>query len=132
MVCETNRFSWRLMGWALASAVLTIVIALLRRSGVIPASLQWIAALLPVLPMIGFFLGMGRWLRSIDELQRLIHLEALLFQFCATAIVVMGYGALAKVDAVPRISVEDALNYVWIAAFLLWGVGLVMVRRKYL
>ena len=132
MACEPNKFSWRLMWWAIASAALAIAVALLRRAGAIPESLLWATALLPVVPMVGFFLGMGRWLRSIDELQRLIHLEALLIQFGSTAILVMGYAALAKVDAVPRLSLEDALSYVWIAAFLLWGVGLMVVRRKYL
>ena len=131
MSCEPNRFNWQMIWWALASAVLTILLAVLRRLGLMPASLRAITALIPVIVMGGFFVGMARYLRSIDELQRLINLEALLFQFAATALLVMAYGALAHVGALPSVSVSDAMSGVWIGTFLMYGLGLVIVRRKY-
>jgi hypothetical protein len=131
MSCEPNRFNWQMIWWALGSAVLTILLAILRRAGLIPDSLKAVTALIPVAVMIGFFVGMARYLRSIDELQRLIHLEALLFQFGATALLVMAYGSLAHVGALPDLSISDAMSGVWIGTFLMYGVGLVLVRRKY-
>lgn len=131
MSCEPNRFNWQMIWWALASAMLTILIAVLRRFGIIPPSLRAITALIPVVVMGGFFVGMARYLRSIDELQRLINLEALLFQFAATALLVMAYGALVHVGALPTVSVADAMSGVWVGTFLMYGVGLVLVRRKY-
>ena len=131
MACESNRFNWQMIWWALASAALTILVAILRRAGIIPPSLRAVTALIPVIVMGGFFLGMARYLRSIDELQRLIHLEALLFQFGATALLVMAYGSLAHVGALPTLEISDAMSGVWIGTFLMYGLGLAIVRRKY-
>jgi uncharacterized membrane protein len=131
MSCEPNRFNWQMIWWALASAILTILVAVLRRVGIIPPGLRAITALIPTVVMVGFFVGMARWLRSIDELQRLIHLEALLFQFAATALLVMAYGSLAHVGALPNLSISDAMSGVWIGTFLLYGLGYVLVSRKY-
>lgn len=132
MECQPSKFNWQVLWWAVGSAVLTIAVAVLRSAGMIPPPLRGVAALLPVLPMIGFFLGMARYLKSIDELQRLMHLEALFFQFGVTAILVMAYGALAKAEVVPSLSAAEVASWVWIGSFLLWGVGLAVVRRKYL
>jgi hypothetical protein len=74
---------------------------------------------------------MARYLRSIDELQRLIHLEALLFQFAATALLVMAYGSLAHVGVLPALEISDAMSAVWIGTFLMYGLGYVLVSRKY-
>lgn len=74
---------------------------------------------------------MGRYLRSMDELQRRIHLEALLFQFAATMLLVMAYAALTKAEVIPDLSASRAMAFVWTGAFLLWGIGLVVVRQRY-
>ena len=131
MSCESNRFSRRMIWWAVASAILTILVAVLRRAGLVPASLRAVTALLPTLVMVGFFVGMARYLRSLDELQRLIHLEALLFQFGATALLVMAYGSLAHVGVLPTLEISDAMSAVWIGTFLMYGLGYVLVSRKY-
>jgi hypothetical protein len=117
--------------WAVGSAVLTVAVAVLRKLVSLPGWLVVPVALLPVVVMVGFFVGMARYLRSIDEMQRLIHLEALLFQFGATALLVMAYGALAKVDALPSVTIPDAMSYVWIGTFMMYGLGVFLVRRKY-
>jgi len=131
MYCEPNKFSWRLMWWAVASAALTVAVAFLQRGGVIPPAWRGAVALVPVVPMVGFFHGMRRYLRSIDEMQRLMHLEALFFQFGVTAILVMAYAALAKAGVLPSLTAASMASYVWTGMFLLWGVGVLVVRRKY-
>ena len=131
MDCEPNKFSWRLMWWAIASAALFVGVALLQRAHLVPRAWRGVVALLPVMPMLGFFLGMRRYLQSIDEMQRLIHLEALFFQFGAVALLAMAYAALAKAGVVPSLNAAEVASSVWTGAFFLWGVGLFLVRRKY-
>ena len=86
-----------------------VAVGVARREGWIPSSLRWVAALLPVVPMAGYFVGLGGWLKSLDELQRLIQLEALLVQFGLTGVVVMGYGLLAKFEVVPNTGIAESL-----------------------
>jgi hypothetical protein len=131
MLCTPNRFTWRLLGWALLSALLALAAAALKRWGLVPGSLRWVVALLPVLPMVGYFLALTRWVRSLDELQRLIQFEALLLQFGITALVVMGYGVLAESGAVPNTPVGDLWPGLWMLLFFGWALGQVIVRRKY-
>jgi hypothetical protein len=61
----------------------------------------------------------------------MIHLEAMVIQFSATGILVMSYGMLARVGAVPNLTATQVYPILWIALFVFWSVGLVMVRRKY-
>lgn len=117
--------------WAVASAVATILVAALQEAGLIPGSFRAVVALLPVALLVGFFVGMGRYLRHLDELQRLIHLEALLFQFAATMLLVMAYAALARAEVLPELGAVQLMSFVWTGAFLLWGLGLLLVRRRY-
>jgi hypothetical protein len=126
-----RKFAWRLLRLALLSALLGLASGYARRHGLIPPSLVWLAALLPVLPMIGYFMGIGRWLQTLDELQRLIQLEALLIQFGATGLFLMSYGVLAKAGVVRDVSISEAWGTVWLAMFLSWTLGQLMVRRKY-
>ena len=79
----------------------------------------------------GFFVRITRWLRSLNELQRAIHLEAMVTQVAATGILVMSYGMLARSGAVPIVSATTAFPVLWVAMFCFWSVGIVWVRRKY-
>ena len=70
-------------------------------------------------------------IRTLDELQRMIHLEAMVIQFAATGILVMSYGMLAKAGAVPNVSATTAFPVLWMAIFGFWCLGILWVRRKY-
>jgi hypothetical protein len=131
MECPPNRYTRRLLLWALLCAVLAVAVGIARREGLIPSSLRWAAALLPVVPMAGYFVGLGGWLKSLDELQRLIQLEALLVQFGLTGVVVMGYGLLAKFAVVPNTGIADFWPVLWLVLFFSWAIGQLIVRRKY-
>ena len=131
MFCTPNRFTWRLLGWALLSAALALGVGLLKRWGMVPNPVRGFLALLPVLPMVGYFFALGRWVRSLDELQRQIQFEALLIQFAVTALSVMGYGVLADSGAVPNTPVGDLWPFIWLLLFLSWSLGQAVVRRKY-
>jgi hypothetical protein len=131
MFCAPSRFTWQLLGWALLSALLVVVAALLRRWGLDPGSLRWVVAVLPVLPMVGYFLTLTKWVRSLDEMQRLIQFEALLIQFGITALCVMGYGVLAETGVVPNPPVGVIWPWIWLLLFVSWSLGQAIVRRKY-
>lgn len=116
---------------ALASGALAIGVGFLRRALPISSAVAFLAAVLPLLPLVGFIVYVFKMVRALDELQRLIHLEALMLQFGATAITVMGYGMLARAGLLPNVTLVEAYPYLWIALFLYWGIGLVVVRRRY-
>ena len=69
-----------------------------------------------------------RGMRRLDELQRRIHLEALLLSFGGTGIVVTGWGFLELAGAP---AVRWSL-WVWPLMSVLWGAGLLVARRRYL
>lgn len=127
----SNRHSWQLIRISLVSAGLAIVVSLLERRGFVPPMLSGPVALLPVVPLVVFFVRLSEWLDSMDELQRRIHLEAMVLQFAATGTLVMGYGMLAKSGVVPNYPVTVVFPWLWIAMFVLWAGGIVLVRRKY-
>ena len=131
MLCSPNRFTWQFLGWALLSALLALGEALLRRWHVDLGALRGVVALLPVLPMVGYFLALTRWVHSLDEMQRLIQFEALLIQFWITALSVMAFGVLADKGVVPNPPVGDLWPWIWLLLFVSWSVGQVIVRRRY-
>jgi hypothetical protein len=124
-------FTWRLMALAALSSVCAIAVSSMDRAGWLPGAVRPVAALIPIVPLVAFFVGIARWLGRLDELQRMIHLEAMVIQFSATGILVMSYGMLARVGAVPNLTATQVYPILWIALFVFWSVGLVMVRRKY-
>lgn len=131
MECSPNKYSRRSLLMALLCGILAIAVGWARRAGLVPPSLRWAAALLPVLPMVGYMLGLGKWLQTLDELQRLIQLEALFIQFGLTSIVVMAWGLLAKFEVVPNAPIGDAWQGLWIVLFFSWSFGQLIIRRKY-
>ncbi|NOT06623.1 MAG: hypothetical protein HOP28_00280 [Gemmatimonadales bacterium] len=132
MACSSSgKFPWNLLGWATLSALLAIGSGILRRTEAVPQSLAWLVAILPVAPMVGYFFGVERWMRQLDEMQRMIQLEALLIQFGVTAILVMGYGTLARAGAVPDLPISRSWHWLWFALFWSWLLGQGIVRRKY-
>ena len=126
-----RRQSWLAIVYALVSGVLAIAVALLRRHDLIPAPLALVAALVPLVPLILFMVSIIRMIRSLDELQRLIHLEAMMLQFGASGIAVMGYGMLARAGFVPNVTFMEAYAVLWAGPFVFWAIGLVIVRRRY-
>ena len=131
MLCKPNRFTWQLLGWALLSALLALAGAVLKRRHLDLGSWRGLVALLPVLPMVGYFMALTRWVRSLDEMQRLIQFEALLIQFGVTGVSVMGYGVLAETGTVPNPPVGDLWPWIWLLLFVSWSLGQAIVRRRY-
>lgn len=131
MSCGSRRIVWRLLGWALLSAALAIGVAVARDHGLVPPWLRWLGALLPVVPLVGYFLGLGGWIRGLDEMQRLIQLEALFIQFAITAVLIVAYGTLAEAHVVPDFRVSQVWPWLWLTFFVSWAIGQAVIRRKY-
>ena len=120
-----------MIGLSLWSAGLAILVSAADRAALLPPTVRPLAAIVPVVPLVAFFVRIARWLRTLDELQRMIHLEAMVIQFAATGILVMSYGMLAKTGAVPNVPATTAFPFLWVAIFGFWSIGIVWVRRKY-
>jgi len=104
---------------------------------VLPASLNIIqahaqapwrfaVALAPVIPAAFALWAVIRHVRRIDELQRQIQFEALVFSFSVVALLTFSYGFLENVG-VPR------LSYIYVLPLMvaLWGIGVAFATRKY-
>lgn len=131
MAARKSSHSGPMIGLSLMSAVLAVVVALADRTAVVPGGIRPVLAILPVVPLVAFFGRIALWLRSLDELERMIHLEAMVIQFGLTGILVMSYGMLARAGAVPNVLATTAFPFLWLALFGFWAVGIVWVRRKY-
>lgn len=68
-----------------------------------------------------------RGLRRLDELQRKIHLEALVVAFAGTGIAVTCWGFLEAAGA-PEVRWG---MWIWPAMCVLWAAGLLVARRRY-
>jgi hypothetical protein len=94
-----------------------------------PAAPFWrpLIALLPMLPAACVCWVVLRQLHRMDEMQRRLQLEALSFAFAGTALVTFGYGFLENAG-LPRLSMFS----VWPLMAVLWILGLLVNRRRYI
>jgi len=90
------------------------------------ASWRYLVALLPVLPLLPIPWAALVFIRSMDELQRRIHLESFAFAFVATALTTFTYGLLQNVG-LPDVN----WMFVWPVLATFWVLGLLIARRKY-
>jgi hypothetical protein len=83
-------------------------------------------AFLPVIPSFFALWAFLRFFRGLDELQRRIQLEAVVFSFLATCFITLTW-AFQQNAGLPRFDVS------FVAPLLigLWGVGLCIARRRY-
>jgi len=83
-------------------------------------------AIAPILPFIYGIVGYVRYLRSVDELQRRIALEALAIAFGASAAITFGYGLL-QIAGLPEIN----WSFVWAVMGGCWILGAIYADRRY-
>ncbi len=86
-------------------------------------------ALLPVLPFTFLLLAIAKGIRSLDELERRIQLEALAFAFPLTLILLLVLGLLELAIKLPP---EDlSYRHVWAMLPVLYFLGLTLAKRRY-
>jgi len=85
-----------------------------------------LVALSPILPVAGIVAAILRYMRSVDELQRQIHIEAFAISAGITAILFLTYGFLEGIGF-PKISAF--WTFFWIDIF--WAASLPFITRRY-
>jgi hypothetical protein len=113
--------------WMTVYVVATVVLSLAFNNGLIPKALLIPAALLPMVPAVLAALASMDGFRALDELQRKIQSEGILFSFFITAIVTFSYGFLEVYASFPRLS----MFFVWPLLSLAWCVGSALATRRY-
>ena len=90
------------------------------------AWLRVIFALVPIIPTALGLLAITRGIRTMDELERRIHFEAVAFAFGATALLTFAYGLLENVAFPPA-------SWTFILPFMvvMWTLGQALARRRY-
>jgi hypothetical protein len=94
-----------------------------------PAWLRVVAALFPVVPTVMFLWSLITGIRSMDELHRKVHLEALVIAYPLAILLLMTLGLLQlAVD----LNMEDwSYRHVWIYLPIFYFLGLTISWRRY-
>ncbi len=101
---------------------------ILEQEGLSPV-VRVLAALLPVIPFSLMLWEIIKGVRSMDELEQRIHLEALAVAFPLTLIFLMTLGLLQLAINLPA---EDlSYRHVWAMLPILYFGGLALARRRY-
>ncbi|MBS1016498.1 hypothetical protein [Acetobacter persici] len=103
-----------------------VAAAWLRANLAISPAWQPVIALLPMVPGACFLLIIMRYFRRIDELERRIQAESLMFSFSGTAIITFSYGFL-ETAGFARLS----MFCVWPVMAILWSIGYFVSKRRY-
>lgn len=113
---------------AIASVVYTILIIgtrVLLRS-IDDTRLRPLVSVLPILPVLFGFFALIQFVREMDELQRKIQLDAMVFSLGLTGVITFTLGLLEGVG-VPSLS----MTWVLPLSIALWGIGLALASRRY-
>ena len=89
-----------------------------------------LVSLLPAAGLLFFLLEEVKAIRSLDELQRQIQLEALAIGFPVAMLLLMTLGFLQRVDLLPH--ALSTIRDVWFVLPLGYFIGMVFARRRYL
>lgn len=82
----------------------------------------------PLIAFYGFFAAVQRSLRTSDELQRRIHLEALALSFLTVMLALMGLGLI---EETPRGKILLPFRDLWFTLIPLYGICYLAARRHY-
>ncbi len=88
-----------------------------------------VVSLLPAAGLLFFILEEVKLIRSLDELQRRIQLEALAIGFPLALLVLMTMGFLQRVDLLPH--ALSTIRDVWFLLPLGYFFGLLVAHRRY-
>lgn len=117
-----RRFGIALLGYMGTLAIATYMV------NTIAADAWWRygVAVLPVIPVAYGVWGYMQFLRSLDELQQRIQLEAIGFSLGMTSLVTMTIGFL-EVVGLPMI------GFIWVFPMIIgfWGIGQFIAQRRY-
>ena len=84
-------------------------------------------AVVPVVAYAFCLLTCLKLLREADELQRRIHLEALVIAFLSSIVTVVAFEYLRKAGIISQFKPD----YILMAMLIYWGIGLFIAWRRY-
>ena len=117
----------RLYGVAVLASLIDIGAAwALARLSLSPAA-RIAVALTPLTGNIALLVLMLRWIRKLDEFQKRVHFEAVVFAFLTTGLAVFVYGYLQKAGAVGPLNV----GFVWGFMLTFYAAGYAFAIRHY-
>jgi hypothetical protein len=121
--------SWSAGVAAAVTFVITVVIA---RALLETLSEPWqrvAVALLPIIPFCWLLVMIVRGVRTADELERRIQLEALAVAFPLTLVLLLTLGMLELAVGLPA---EDfSYRHLWAVLPVLYFIGLALARKRY-
>jgi uncharacterized protein YacL len=86
-----------------------------------------VGALVPMIPLLFAMQANFGAIQSMDELDRRVCVEGMMFAIIGTIVVTLTVGFLQWMAAVPTIS----LGWVWPIIAVFYGIGAAFARRKY-
>lgn len=119
------RYNWRTVWLSLLYAIFLIGAVYGFKHKLIPGSLQYVAAILPALPIIGIFAGMGRYLvEEPDEYVRMLMVRQMLWAsgFALSCATIWGF-----LDNFGLVGHADGY---WIVVAWYFGLGLGSIANK--
>ncbi|WP_163965559.1 hypothetical protein [Oceanipulchritudo coccoides] len=127
-MCEPNKtYRRQMLIWAITYCVVTYgSVYTLKNAGIEHFGLRTLIALLPMLPIAWVGIIIMRFIRSLDELQRKMQFEAVVFSAVMTGLLTGAYGFMEGVG-------YPELDTVWVLPMLmvLWVVGQALARKRY-
>ena len=118
-----RQLMWLYLTWAI---LFTGVSQLIKRDLLPAGAVPWVVAALPSIVGIFVLVAYGRFLREADELQRVIHLEALALGFGGGWIAICGYRIFERLGA-PTADIADAT----VALAIFYAIGMVRGSWRY-
>jgi hypothetical protein len=120
---------WTVIFTGLTWALVYLLTRELLESNQLPGGWRIIVALLPMIPFAFFLVFMISGLRSMDELQRRIQLEALAIAFPLAILLFMLLGLLEL--AIPLSPEDWSYRHTWSYLPLFYFIGLAIASRRY-
>lgn len=122
---DQRRYTRQLVGSMVVYAIVLVGSILIVKANP-SAWWRFLVILAPVAPVITAVLAVVDRMRTLDELQQRIQLEALAFAFGTTAVLTFSYGFLEGVG-LPH------LDWTFVLPLMsaLWGIGLLVANRRY-
>ena len=116
----------REFGSSMAAYTVMVPVSIWLLKGREHSALRFPFAVLPVIPSAFAMWAAIRFFRGLDELQRRIHFEGVVFAFLGTCLISLTWGFLQNAG-LPHADV------IWVPSLLiiLWGLGLGIASRRY-
>jgi hypothetical protein len=123
------RTALRLNAWALVALAVAFAARWALRQPGWSDPLRAAVALAPLLPGSFYVLGIVRWIRGLDELQRRIQIGAVAFVAAVMGFAMMGVDLLHGAGFLRQF--HWGWEFAYAVTFLLWMIGCALSTRRY-